>query len=87
MGLSEIRTPSKEVHSRPSYLFYLLALLCGFIGWLAGYIYMYNVDPDMAKDLFFISVVVSSLIVFVACITHALASSRKHTCRFRDVQS
>jgi hypothetical protein len=76
--LSEIKNPSKGVHSRPSYLFYLLALLCGFIGWLAGYIYMYYVDPDMAKDLLFVSIVFSSLIVFVGCITYALVGSRKH---------
>jgi hypothetical protein len=39
---------------------------------------MYYVDPDMAKDLLFVSIVFSSLIVFVGCITYALVGSRKH---------
>ncbi len=52
--------PRKTVaHPTPNALYYLLPLAMGIVGGFAAYVYVKDVDPEMAKDLVAVGLIVS----------------------------
>lgn len=62
-------TPSEgAIRQSPSWAWYLLPIFLGFIGGIIAYVCVVGEDEDMAKDLFFVGVIPTVVIIILAWI-------------------